>query len=218
MQKTISSFAFISRRGIIGAMRFQPIIVPGWKDSGPGHWQTRWAHCLPHAQRVRQPDWQTPDPATWNATVASYVDTAACPVLLIAHSLGCLAAVGLPVPLRAKVAGALLVAPADVERPGAPDCLRGFGPVPLHSLPFQSVVVAGSDDPYCSLERAREFAAAWGSRLEVVPQGGHINTDSGFGEWPQGLKLLSALRRRAVWRVAAPLPRVSPVPASVAVP
>src|SRR3546814_12824162 len=78
MQKTIYSFAFISRRGIIDAMRFQPFIVPGWKDSGPGHWQTRWEQCVPHAQRVRQPDWETPDPAVWNATVAAYVGAAAC--------------------------------------------------------------------------------------------------------------------------------------------
>ena len=197
---------------MIDAMRFQPIIVPGWKDSGPGHWQTRWADGLPHAQRVRQPNWETPDPLGWTATVATYVDAAACPVLLVAHSLGCLAAVSLPVPLRARVAGALLVAPPDVEQAGMPECLRGFGPVPLHSLPFQSVVVAGDNDPYCALERARQFAAAWGSRFEVVPEGGHLNADSGFGEWPQGLKLLAALRRRAVWRVTAPLPRVSPVP------
>lgn len=218
MQKTIYSFAIISGRGIMSAMRFQPIIVPGWKDSGPSHWQTHWAHCLPHAQRVQQPDWETPDPATWHATVAGYVDRAACPVLLIAHSLGCLASVSLPFPLRAKVAGALLVAPPDVERMTAPDSIRVFGAVPLHSLPFQSVVVASDNDPYCRLERAQQFASAWGSRLEVLSGAGHINADSGLGDWPQGLKLLTALRRRAIWRVAAPLPRVSPVQEVVALP
>lgn len=213
MQKPIYSFAIFSRRGMIGCMRFQPILVPGWKDSGPGHWQSRWEHCLPHARRVRQPDWEAPDPAVWNAAVASYVDSAECPVLLIAHSLGCLAVVNLPVPLHAKVAGALLVAPADVEQADMPECLRVFAPVPGHSLRFQSVVVASDNDSYCSLERAREFAAAWGSRFELVPEGGHINAESGFGDWPQGLKLLAALRRRAVWRVTPPLPRVPPVPA-----
>jgi len=218
MQKTIYSFAILSTGGIISAMRFQPIIVPGWKDSGPGHWQTHWAQCLPHAQRVEQPDWETPDPATWHATVAGYVDRAACPVLLIAHSLGCLASISLPVPLRSKVAGALLVAPPDVERADAPECIRRFGPVPLHSLSFQTVVIASDDDPYCRLERARQFASAWGSRLEILSGVGHINAESGLGQWPQGLKLLTALRRRAIWRVAAPLPRVSPVQEFVALP
>lgn len=196
-------------------MRFQPIIVPGWKDSGPGHWQTYWTHRVPHAQRVQQPEWEHPEPAVWHATVAAHVDRAACPVLLIAHSLGCLAAVSLPVPLRAKVAGALLVAPPDVEQHDTPGSIRAFGPVPLHSLPFQSVVVASDNDPYCRLARAQQFAAAWGSRLEILHGAGHINTESGFGDWPQGLKWFTALRRRAIWRVAAPLPRVSPVPVSV---
>ncbi|MVW79804.1 RBBP9/YdeN family alpha/beta hydrolase [Bordetella sp. 02P26C-1] len=199
-------------------MKFQPIIVPGWKNSGPGHWQTRWAQCLQHAHRVEQPDWVYPEPATWHATVARYVDQAECPVLLVAHSLGCLAAVSLPVPLRAKVAGALLVAPPDVERPTAAPCIRDFGPVPLHSLPFQSVVVASDDDPYCALARAREFAHAWGSRLEILKGAGHINAESGFGDWQQGLKILAALRRRAVWRVNAPLPRVAKVQEVVSLP
>lgn len=218
MQKTIYSFAIFSRHGIIAAMRFQPIIVPGWKNSGPGHWQTLWAKQLPHAQRVQQPEWETPEPAAWHATVAGYVDRATCPVLLIAHSLGCLAVVSLPVPLRARVACALLVAPPDVERDDMPACLTAFGSVPLHSLPFQSVVVASDNDPFCQLERAREFAQAWGSRLEVLSGAGHINAESGLGTWPYGLKLIAALRRRAAWRVTASLPRVSPVPASVTSP
>ena len=193
-------------------MRFQPIIVPGWRNSGPGHWQSLWARSLPHAVRVVQDDWERPDPVHWIASVARAVDESPCPALLIAHSLGCLTVARLPIALRAKVAGALLVAPADVERPGAPVALRGFAPIADQPLPFQSVVVASDDDPCCELSRAREFAAAWGSRLVVVPGAGHINTDSGFGAWPQGLKLLAALRRRAVWRVTPPMRRIPPVP------
>lgn len=212
MQKRIYSFALLSRRGIMAAMRLQPIIVPGWKNSGPEHWQSRWADALPHAIRVQQRDWERPSCADWTATVAAEVDKARSPVLLIAHSLGCLACAALPVPLRAKVAGALLVAPADVERADVPDCLRGFAPIPRTSLPFQSVVVASDNDPYCRLERARLFAEHWGSRLVIVPGAGHINADSGLGDWPQGLKLLGALRRRSSWRVSPPPERISPVP------
>lgn len=195
----------------MSGMRFQPIIVPGWKDSGPNHWQTHWTQCVPHARRVLQPDWATPEPAIWHATLARYVDQAECPVLLVAHSLGCLAVIGLPVPLRAKVAGALLVAPPDTERADSPECIRAFGRVPQHSLSFPSIVVASDNDPFCELDRARQFSDAWGSRIEVLPGAGHINADSGLAGWTQGLKWLTALRRRAVWRVSAPLPRVSRV-------
>lgn len=199
-------------------MRFQPIIVPGWKDSSPDHWQTHWAQCLPHAQRVIQSDWMNPDPSEWNATVARYVGRAECPVLLVAHSLGCLAVVNLPVPLQAKVAAALLVAPPDVERHSAPDSIRRFGAVPLRSVGFQTMVVASDNDPYCSLGRARQFAAVWGSSIQILPGAGHINGDSNLGEWSQGLKWFAALRRRASWRVSSPLPRVSRVQEVVALP
>lgn len=197
-------------------MRFQAIIVPGWKDSGPAHWQSLWAGSLPHTARVIQDDWERPEPAAWTAAVARAVGAASCPALLVAHSLGCLAVARLPVALRARIAGAMLVAPADIERPDAPEALRGFAPIPAQPLPFQSVVVASDNDPYCELERARAFAACWGSRLVVVPGAGHINDEAGFGPWPQGLKLLAALRRRAVWRVSPPGRRIPPVAGPVA--
>jgi predicted alpha/beta hydrolase family esterase len=212
MQKTIYSFELLKRRGIMPLMRLQPIIVPGWKNSGPEHWQSRWQELLPHAQRVEQRDWENPRSADWISRLAAEVDEARSPVLLIAHSLGCVISAALPVPLRAKVAGALLVAPADVERTDAPECLRGFAPVSRQPLPFQSVVVASDNDPYCALERARAFAADWGSRVVVISGAGHINGDSGLGDWPQGLKLLGALRRRASWRVSPPPERISPIP------
>ena len=73
MQKRIYSFALLSRRGIMAAMRLQPIIVPGWKNSGPEHWQSRWADALPHAIRVQQRDWEQPSCAEWTAAVAAEV-------------------------------------------------------------------------------------------------------------------------------------------------
>jgi predicted alpha/beta hydrolase family esterase len=197
----------------MAAMRLQPIIVPGWKNSGPEHWQSRWASVLPHAMRIEQHDWENPEPAQWVSTLAGEVDRARSPVLIVAHSLGCLITACLPVPLRAKVAGALLVAPADVERPDAPACLRGFAPISRQPLPFQSVVVASDDDPYCALERARGFAEDWGSRIVVLSGAGHVNAESGLADWPEGLKIFAALRRRASWRIATPARRIPPIPA-----
>ena len=95
------------------------------------------------------------------------------------------------------------------RRPGLSARLRAD---PRTSLPFQSVVVASDNDPYCRLERARLFAEHWGSRLVVVPGAGHINADSGLGDWPQGLKLLGALRRRSSWRVSPPPERIRRYP------
>jgi predicted alpha/beta hydrolase family esterase len=93
---------------------------------------------------------------------------------------------------------------------GAPSTVAAFT-VPRQSLAFHSVVVASDDDPYCTPARARAFAADWGSQLFVVPQGGHLNADSGLGDWSSGMKLLTALRRRVAWRHSPPHPRIAPL-------
>jgi predicted alpha/beta hydrolase family esterase len=92
------------------------------------------------------------------------------------------------------VKGALLVAPADVDSPlHTPDEVRSFSPIPLARLPFPSIVVAGSDDPFVTPARAAAFARAWGSRLITRPGAAHVNADAGYGPWPEGRELLADL-------------------------
>ncbi len=92
--------------------------------------------------------------------------------------------------------GALLVAPSDPERPGAPREVASFAPLPRAALPYQSLLVASANDAICSPQRAAELAAAWGSELRVAGALGHINADSGLGDWPQGQQLLHELQLR----------------------
>ena len=46
------------------------IILPGWRNSGPGHGQTRWANSLPSVLRVEQDDWVAPVRQSWVARCA----------------------------------------------------------------------------------------------------------------------------------------------------
>ncbi len=169
-------------------MRF--IIVPGWRDSGPGHWQSLWAGRLDHAVRVRQDDWITPSRKAWVATLAQTILLQREPVVIVAHSLGCIATAHLPADARAAIQGALLVAPADPERRAI---LSDFAPVPYQKLPYRSVLVASSNDPYCPVRLAGAYARAWGSEFVRIQDGGHINIESGHGEWPLGVALLQSL-------------------------
>ena len=91
--------------------------------------------------------------------------------------------------------GALLVAPSDVDAPSYPAGPTGFGPMPLDPVPFPTIVVASDDDPYVALDRARLFAGRWGSELVEAPGTGHLNSDSGLGDWPGGLALVDRLLR-----------------------
>jgi predicted alpha/beta hydrolase family esterase len=169
---------------------FVPLIVPGWRDSPPGHWQSLWAARLAGARRLVQEDWVHPSRDRWVETLAREVLAAPAPVVIVAHSLGCIAAVHLPPQAARRVHAALLVAPADPERRAA---LHAFAPVPSQRLPYRSVVVASSNDPYCSARLAGAYARSWGSEFVRLPEAGHINLESGHGEWPLGAALLQTL-------------------------
>jgi len=171
------------------------LVVPGWTNSGPEHWQSLWERDHPGFRRVQQRDWDHPDRAEWVRTLDAAIRAESEPPVLVAHSLGCIAVAHWAAAHDRPIAGALLVAPADVERPDAPAPIRNFAPVPLPALPFPAIVVASSDDPYLGLDRAAHFARCWGARLVDLGAAGHINTDAGFGPWPRGLALLHELTR-----------------------
>ena len=166
------------------------LIVPGWRDSGPGHWQSLLAESIVGAVRVQQDNWVSPTRSAWVNRIAETVLAQDAPVVLVAHSLGCIACTHLPAEAVARVQGALLVAPADPER-RAP--LVDFSPVPYQALPYRSVVVASANDPYCPVRTAGAYARSWGSEFVRLQNAGHINIDSGFGDWPLGLALLQSL-------------------------
>lgn len=172
------------------------LTVPGWESSGPQHWQSLWERAEPHRfRRVEQRDWDTPDLDDWVRTLDAAIAAQPAPVVLAAHSLGCIAVAHWAARFARPVAGALLVAPADVERADTPGPIRCFAPVPLRPLPFRSILVASDNDEYLSIERAKDFARCWGSELVRIGAAGHINTAAGFGPWPQGERLLDDLCR-----------------------
>lgn len=65
--------------------------------------------------------------------------------------------------------------------------------MPLTPLPFPSLLVASEDDPYASVAFTRALAESWGSRWQSIGAAGHINGDSGLGEWYEGQGLLDSL-------------------------
>ena len=60
-------------------------------------------------------------------------------------------------------------------------------------LPFPSLAVISADDQFCAPERARAMAVDWGSRIMEAGRRGHLNSDSGLGDWPEGRQLLADL-------------------------
>jgi predicted alpha/beta hydrolase family esterase len=171
------------------------LIVPGLGGSGPSHWQTRWELRYGYT-RVLQDDWDHPDRSAWSTRLDAAVQAQPSPPLVVAHSLGCALLAHFAARMPGRLAGALLVAPADVDDPArTPDETRCFAPLTLQPLGFRAVVVASRDDAFVGFARARELAAAWQARFVDAGSIGHINGDSGLGDWDFGHALLEELVR-----------------------
>jgi len=165
------------------------LIVPGLHSSGPDHWQTWFEQQIPNSVRVIQRDWKDANLPDWSSRVRREISRNPGLILIAAHSFGALAAVQAAHDHSDRIAGAMLVAPADPEKFGVADNL------PAVPLPFPTVVVASTNDPWISFERAAQLAQGWDANLVNLGRAGHVNVEAGFGPWPEGLAILDRLRR-----------------------
>ena len=165
----------------------QVIIVPGLYDSGPEHWQSRWQRAHPEFDRVRQDDWDNPVLPVWSARLDELRRGDPRPTLFVAHSFGCLTTVHNIARDPANVAGALLVAPADPDKFGVARQL------PALPLPCPSLMISSGNDPWMRPGQAALWAARWGSVLVEGGPLGHINAESGLGDWTFGIEQLQFL-------------------------
>jgi predicted alpha/beta hydrolase family esterase len=190
-----SAIATKERGDVLGAEQdLTVLLLPGWQGSGPDHWQMRWAKVHGYSV-VEQNDWLRPRRGDWLARLDEVVIDAPGPVVLVAHSLGCILVSAWASFSRhtAKVRAALLVAPGDVAQPALQEILPGWLPIEGRPLPFRSIVVGSDNDPYCSAERAQQLARNWSARWVGLGAAGHINADSSLGDWPEGHTLLQTL-------------------------
>ncbi|MFT4190722.1 MAG: alpha/beta hydrolase [Comamonas sp.] len=174
------------------------LLLPGWRNSGADHWQSRW-QALHGYIRVEQHDWDRPLRGDWQIQLEEAVLAAPPgPVVLVAHSLGCALVAAWASHSRQahRVQAALLVAPPDTSQDGLRGPLPTWHPLVRQPLPFgpgRSMVLASDDDPYCSPELAQALARDWGAGFALYAGLGHINADSGLGDWPQGHAVLERL-------------------------
>ena len=171
------------------------LILPGWQNSGPEHWQSRWER-LHGFERVQQADWDLPLRGDWMMQLEQALLDDPRPVVLVAHSLGCqlVASWAAHSKNTAAVAGALLVAPPDTAHPETPPQLASWRVICRLALPFPSFVLHSSNDPYCASTRALAMARDWGSLAISLGAAGHINADTGLGDWPAGIELVRQLQ------------------------
>ncbi len=175
------------------------LLLPGWHNSGPTHWQSRWEAAQGYL-RVQQHDWERPLRGDWLMQLEEAVlaaETGLGPeLILVAHSLGCIqvAAWAAHSAHTTRIKAALLVAPADVESEAVRALLPSWSPIARQPLPFKSMLVASGNDPFCAWAQSQALARDWGSELVDGGHIGHINAEAELDDWPQGHALLLRLQ------------------------
>lgn len=171
------------------------LILPGWQNSGPEHWQSRWER-LYGFERVLQADWDVPLRGDWMMQLEQALLNDPRPVVLVAHSLGChlVASWAAHSKHTTAVTGALLVAPPDTANPETPPQLASWRGISRRALPFPSLMPYSTNDPFCEPARALAMAQDWGSQALSLGAAGHINANTGLGDWPAGIELVRQLQ------------------------
>jgi hypothetical protein len=68
---------------------------------------------------------------------------------------------------------------------------------PQQALPVPTIMVGSTNDPWMAAPRAELWARRWHSRFINGGPLGHINAESGLGDWPEGLETLYFLAEKA---------------------
>ena len=163
------------------------IYVAGIGNSGEDHWQRKWHQRTPGGIWVEHESWDRPNREEWVRDIAQAVEKSNDDVVIVAHSLGCLAVLEWARQQASpKLAGVFLVSVPDPAGPEFPADAQGFSELRLARVPVQTVVVSSSNDPYGSSEFHAAVSLAAGAELVDVGELGHINAASHLGDWDEG--------------------------------
>ncbi|TLX78432.1 serine hydrolase family protein [Labilibacter sediminis] len=169
--------------------------LPGLGGSDNNHWQSHFERVLPNCKRIEQENWEKPNREDWINTVEKAVEGYdLSQVVFISHSLGGITLAHWVKKFQKKIKGALIVAPPNLNDVSSEYELDSFLPVPEEVIPFPTVFVASANDPWASYEASTKLAGQWGSELIGIGDAGHINSDSGFGEWKVGQEFLDKIK------------------------
>jgi predicted alpha/beta hydrolase family esterase len=175
-------------------MRSMPfLILHGWQGSGPQHWQSWLAGRLRDSgERVSYPELPEPDTPRldrWLDALDTELAREPSGLAVLCHSLGCV--LWLHHARRqdgSRAERVLLVAPPSpsVELPG----VDGFFPLSVEPdevarAAGSTEIVAADEDPYCPEGASRLYGEPLRLPVRVIAGGGHLNTDAGYGPWPE---------------------------------
>ena len=176
------------------------LLLHGWGGSNSPHWQSWLAAEIAReygtVSFLEFSDYEFPKLDIWKAELQKQLKEFK-PDIVICHSLantlwfhlcndGTLE----------EVATLFLVAPpslnCEIEE------LKSFFPVevPKKLYANEAILVSSTNDPYMTLTQAQTLQRSLDVKMEVLENAGHINADSGFGEWPWILEEIKKYKER----------------------
>lgn len=165
------------------------LILPGFTNSGPEHWQSYMERKYSNVVRVQQDDWDSPS-AAWVDRLDQVIAETRGDIVLLGHSCGAVAVTQWAATHACgRVKALILVAPADVDAETAIEPIRQQRPLPAKQLGFSALLVHSDNDEHLSEARARSLAALWGCETRLFRAAGHLHTAAGYGEWLDGERL-----------------------------
>lgn len=178
-------------------MKKRVLLLHGWGGSDAPHWQSYIAAEVARdygcVSFLKLPNFDLPNRDIWvKKTLRELREFKAD--IVICHSLAnilwfhmCNSG------LLEDVEKLFLVAPPSLKSKIAE--LESFFPieVPKNLHAKETLLICSSNDPYMSLKEAKELQSELGVEMKVLENAGHINSDSGFGEWEWMLEKIKGL-------------------------
>ena len=164
------------------------LLVHGWGGSDFPHWQSWLAGELAKeygsVNFLCFSDYDTPKIDVWKSELLETLEDFK-PDIVICHSLANTLWFHLCNTMTLPIIQQLyLVAPpsmhCNIEE------LSEFFPqkAPQNLFAKESLLIGSTNDPYMSIDELKSLQKELDIPLKVLENAGHINSDSGFGEWP----------------------------------
>lgn len=177
------------------------LLLHGWGGSDFPHWQSWLAGEVAKAYGcvdfLRLPDFDHPKLDKWMESASKEL-CAFAPDVVVCHSLGNtlwfhLCNAGL---IKREMEQLLLVAPPSMN------CkieeLSEFFPVAIPEKLYakRALMVVSDNDPYMEIEEAVSLRESLGIPMQTLHNAGHINAQSGYGEWEWMLRYIKKLGQK----------------------